>query len=383
MVNKRKNGNLHAAKTAKNDEFYTQISDIEKEMKYYRHHFKDKVVYCNCDDPEWSEFWLYFNLNFNELGLKKLISTHYTGFTDEKAYKLEMTKYGQEPIRTDLIGNGDFASEECVELLKEADIVVTNPPFSLFRNYIKLLMDYDKKFVIWGNLNAITYKEFFPYLKENHVWLGMIANKTCYFRLPDHYERWDEKYTNEKADGHKYGKVPSITTYTNLSLKKPNYKTTLWRRYYDDNGNPTADALERYQKYDNYDAINIDKVTDIPIDYYGIMGVPITFLDKYNPSDTDVPEFNGVSLEGDLAAYFDVLGLTHGRTEFGIGPSKKYKNPLQHNKNGDVVNGSKANTRACILSEDTSNIYYTADNADGPLKICYARILIKRKDETK
>lgn len=291
----KKNANLHAAKTAKNDEFYTQLSDIEKEMKYYRHHFKDKIIYCNCDDPEWSEFWLYFKLNFNELGLKKLISTHYTGFTGETAYKLELTGYGQEPIKIDLIGNGDFASEECIELLKEADIVVTNPPFSLFRDYVKLLMDYDKKFAIIGNKNAITYKEFFPYLKDNQIWIGQ--NNVKEFVQPDGTVK-------------KFG---NIGWYTNLSLKKPNNKTMLWRRYYDDSGNPTVDALERYQKYDDCEAINVDKVADIPIDYYGIMGVPITVMDKYNPSDTGIPKFNGVSLEGDLATYFDVVGVfNHG-----------------------------------------------------------------------
>jgi modification methylase ecoRI len=314
MVNKRKNGDLHVAKIAKNDEFYTQISDIEKEMKYYKHHFKDKVIYCNCDDPEWSEFWLYFKLNFGELGLKKLISTHYTGFTGEKAYKLEMTKYGQEPVRTDLIENGDFASKECIEVLKEADIVVTNPPFSLFRDYIKLLMDYDKKFLIIGNMNAVTYKDVFPLFQNNKIWYGAsISSGDRKFNVPNSYPLTAANCGIDE-NGKPYVRVKGVRWFTNLSFKKLNNKTMLWRRYYDDNGNHTADALERYQKYDNYEAINVDKVADIPIDYYGIMGVPITFLDKYNPSDTDVPEFNGVSLEGDLAAYFDVLGLTHGRT---------------------------------------------------------------------
>lgn len=331
----KKNGNLHAAKTVKNDEFYTQI--IEKEMKYYRHHFKDKIIYCNCDDPEYSEFWLYFKLNFNELGLKKMISTHYTGFTGEIAYKLELTQYGQEPIKTDLIGNGDFASEECVELLKEADIVVTNPPFSLFRDYVKLLMDYDKKFVIIGNKNAITYKEFFPYLKDNQIWIG--NGQPQEFMTPD-------GMTKQVAGLCRW--------FTNLSLKKPNNKTTLWRRYYDDSGNPTADALERYKKYDNYDAINVDKVADIPIDYYEAIGVPITFLDKYNPSDIDAPEFNGVSLEGDLAAYFKIIDAN----------TIKSKNvPLK--KHG-------------LIKDKEARISFNNNE-----RICYARIVIKRKDKTK
>ena len=337
----KKNGNLHTAKTAKNDEFYTQLSDIEKEMKYYRHHFKNKVVYCNCDDPEWSEFWLYFKLNFNELGLKKLISTHYTGFTEETAYRLEMTEYGQEPIKIDLIGNGDFASDECIEILKEADIVVTNPPFSLFRDYVKLLMDYDKKFVIIGNMNAVTYKEVFPLFQSNKIWYGAsISSGDRKFNVPDSYPLTAANCGIDE-NGKPYVRVKGVRWFTNLSFKKLKNKTTLWRRYYDDNGNPTSDALERYQKYDNYNAINVDKVVDIPIDYYGVIGVPITFLDKYNPSDTEVPEFNGVSLEGDLAAYFEIIKFRKG--------------------------------------DDEKDLRYI--NKNGNSKTPYFRILVKRKDK--
>ena len=279
----QKNKNLHNAKVSKNDEFYTQLTDIEKELKHYKHHFKDKVVLCNCDDPEWSEFWNYFKLNFDELGLKKLIATHYIGnrvSEYERSYKLELFGYEQEPIKTELEGDGDFASDECIALLDGADIVVTNPPFSLFRQYINLLMNHNKKFVIIGNKNAITYKEFFPYLKNNEIWIG--HNVVKEFLQPD-------------GSIKKFG---NIGWFTNLDISKRHEDLILWRRYYDDNGNPTVDALQRYQKYDNYEAINVDKVADIPIDYEGVMGVPITFLDKYNPSQVEIIDANTVKHEG-------------------------------------------------------------------------------------
>ena len=183
------NANLHKAKDAKNDEFYTQLTDVSKEMMHYKQHFKNKIVFCNCDDPTWSAFWKYFHLNFAELGLKKLISTHYD--REEATYKMEYTGGDDNNIevgvKTPLEGNGDFRNQECLDLLDEADIVVTNPPFSLFREYVAVLMKHKKKFIIWGNNNAITYKEFFPLLKANKVWLGYIANKTCVFRLSDEY----------------------------------------------------------------------------------------------------------------------------------------------------------------------------------------------------
>ena len=300
-------------------------------------------------------------MNFEELGLKKLISTHYTGFTGKVAYKLELTKYNQEPVRTDLIGNGDFSSEECIDFLKEVDIVVTNPPFSLFREYIKLLINYNKKFLIIGSKNAITYREFFPYLKNNQIWIGQ--NNVKQFMQPDG----------------SFKNFGNICWYTNLSFKKEFNNLQLSKLYYNSEGNPSKDSLSFYKNYDNYDAINVNKVSDIPIDYYGVMGVPITFLDKYNPSDLQFVNLKSKYIDGNLASYFDILGLTHGSYEFGIGPIKKYLNPLQHNKDGKTVNGSKANTRACFISDDVSGTYYTADNVDGLLKFCYARLLIRRK----
>lgn len=288
-----KNDNLHKAKDAKNDEFYTRIEDVAEELRHYKKHFAGKVVLCNCDDPTWSAFWRYFHLNFAELGLKKLISTHYD--RTEPTYKMEYEggddNNVEVGVKTTLEGNGDFRNKECLDLLDESDIVVTNPPFSLFREYVGTLMERGKKFIIWGNNNAITYKEFFPLLKENRVWLGYTANKTCAFRVAEGY-RFDEKLTAQYNDGFKYGKVPAISVFTNLDIQKRHEKLILWQRYYDDDGNPLPDAEERYPHYDNYAAINVDKVADIPADYKGVMGVPITFLDKHNPEQFEIVELS-------------------------------------------------------------------------------------------
>ena len=283
-----KNSNLSKAKTAKNDEFYTQMTDVEKELKHYKEHFKNKTILCNCDDPVHSAFWKYFHLNFNHLGLKKLISTHYLAqqfkwdLNAEKPYVMEYTGENDNDVtvgtKTYLKGDGDFRSAECIEFLKESDIVVTNPPFSLFREFVAILMKYEKKFIIWGNNNAITYKEIFPLLKDDKMWTGYMSNATCVFELPDFYEKWDEKTTNAMNNGRKYGKVTAITVFTNLEINKRHEKLILYKTY-----NP-----EEYPKYDNYDAINVDKVADIPVDYKGVMGVPITFLNKYNPEQFEI-----------------------------------------------------------------------------------------------
>jgi hypothetical protein len=277
------NTNLHKAKTAKNDEFYTQLTDVSKELMHYKQHFKDKIVLCNCDDPTWSAFWKYFHLNFEALGLKKLISTHYD--KTEPTYKMEYTGGDDNDIevgvKTPLEGNGDFRNKECLDLLDECDIVVTNPMFSLFREYVATLVEHNKKFIVWGNNNAITYKEFFPLLKEDKVWLGYTANKTLVFRIPDSYAKWDEKETQKMNDGHHYAKVPAISVFTNLDIEKRHEKLILWKHY----------TPEEYPIYDNYPAINVDKVTDIPCDYDGVMGVPITFLDKYNPEQFEIVTF--------------------------------------------------------------------------------------------
>ena len=283
-----KNANLHQAKKAKNDEFYTQLTDIEKEMYHYREHFRGKVIFCNCDDPTWSNFWRYFHLNFEFFGLKKLISTHYD--PDHPTYKLEYTggnDYDIEAgVRTDLKENGDFRSEECIELLKEADIVVTNPPFSLFREYVAQLMEYGKKFIIIGNMNAITYKEFFPLIKNDEVWVGYASmNQDMYFGITDEYKEWVVKNKKEGSaykviDGVVMGRLASACWYTNIDHPRRHEPLTIFRSY--------AAEPERYPKYDSYDVINVDKTADIPVDYDGVMGVPISFLDKYCPEQFEI-----------------------------------------------------------------------------------------------
>jgi len=263
------NNNMHKAKKVKNDEFYTQITDIEKELGHYKEHFKGKTVLCNCDDPEWSNFWRYFELKFEDLGLKRLVSTHYS--KDKPSYKLEIlgdiNKDGKvnklDTIKTPLSQNGDFRSPECVKLLEECDIVVTNPPFSLFREYLAQLMEYNKKFLIVGNKNAITYKETFKYIKDNNLWLGYVSPNE--FSTPEGITK--------KING-------LCRWFTNINVKKRHEELILWKTY---KGNE-----EDYPKYDNYDAINVNKVKDIPVDYEGVMGVPITFLDKYNPEQFEI-----------------------------------------------------------------------------------------------
>ena len=284
-----KNTNLHSAKKEKNDEFYTQLSDIEKELMHYKDHFKNKVIFLNCDDPQYSNFWKYFELNFSAFGLKKLISTHFD--KTKPTYKLEMISDvngdGQidhkDIIKTPLQQNGDFRSPECIELLQEADIVITNPPFSLFREYIAQLVEYDKRFLVIGNKNAITYKEIFPLMKDNKMWLGFNkGNGTMYFGQP---------HTDQLKS------IPSYW-YTNLDIDKRHEKLILFREY----------SPEQYPKYDNYDAINVDKTADIPCDYDGIIGVPITFMDKYCP---DQFEILGTSDNGLVAdEYKTTPGLT-------------------------------------------------------------------------
>ena len=254
--------NLNKAKKAKNDEFYTLYSDVAKELEHYQQHFKGKIVYCNCDDPTWSAFWKYFHLNFEVLGLKKLISTHYD--KDKPTYKMVYDGGNDNNIevgvKTPLQGNGDFRNQECIELLKKSDIVVTNPPFSLFREYVAQLMEHGKKFVIIGSKNAITYKEFFPLLKDNKVWIGY--NNVNYFQQPDG----------------SFKKFGNIGWFTNLGIKKRHEKIVLRKIY----------TPEEYPTYDNYEAINVNKTVEIPSDYDGVMGVPITFLDRYCPEQFEI-----------------------------------------------------------------------------------------------
>ena len=278
-----KNADLNKANKAKKDEFYTQITDLEKEMRHYREHFRDKVIFCNCDDPEYSNFWRYFQLNFYELGLKKLISTHFD--ESKPSYRMDIvsTDNGLQCgipnyVRTPLKQNGDFRSPECIEILKEADIVITNPPFSLFREYIAQLMEYKKQFIILGNVNAITYKEVFPWIMNNQVWFGAsIHSGDREFLVPDTYPLNASGYRVD-MDGKKYIRVKGVRWFTNLDYEERHEDLPLYRCY----------SPEEYPHYDNYDAIEVSKTAEIPCDYDGVMGVPITYIDKYNPDQFEI-----------------------------------------------------------------------------------------------
>lgn len=282
------NKNLTAAKSAKNDEFYTRLEDIEKECHHYKEHFRGKTIYCNCDDPRESNFFKYFSLNFEHFGLKKLITTGFKADGHGVAYIYEGDKNGngvidnEEVKVVELKGDGDFRSEECVELLKESDIVVTNPPFSMFREYMAQLMEYGKKFLVIGNMNAITYKEIFPLIKENKLWCGYGFNLSMVYKAP--YENLLEanrKFVEQKGcDPNNHIKVPGICWFTNLPHDKRNHPMDLCRWYEKESQN--------YPKYSNYDAIEVSKVCNIPADYQGAMGVPITFLDKYCPEQFEI-----------------------------------------------------------------------------------------------
>ena len=277
------NANLYKAKGAKNDEFYTQLTDVKKELIYYKTHFKDKIVLCNCDDPTWSAFWKYFHLNFAELGLKKLISTHYD--KTEPTYKMEYTGGDDNNIevgvKTPLEGNGDFRNKECLDLLDESDIVVTNPPFSLFREYVAVLMEHEKKFLILGNMNALTYKEIFPLIRDNQLWYGAsIHSGDRKFYVPDDYPL-KASGCGVDDNGRKFIRVKGVRWYTNLDYKAIHEKLVLWKNY----------TPEEYPKYDNYDAINVNKYSEIPCDYDGVMGVPITFIDYYCPEQFEIVAF--------------------------------------------------------------------------------------------
>lgn len=290
-----KNKSLLSANRAKFDEFYTQLSDIERELKHYRQYFKDKVVYCNCDDPRVSNFFHYFSHNFKQLGLKKLITTCYKNQNadlfskndSEQAiyleYNGEMTegnvpdpnKIGIKPLK----GDGDFRSEECIELLKQADLVVSNPPFSLLRSYISQLIEYDKKFIIIGSLNAVTYKDIFSLMKDNKLWIGHgFAGGNAYFKTPFPKEFAKGVYNEETG----LVKFRNVTWFTNLDIAKRHEDLILFNKY----------TPEKYPRYDNYDVIYVSKVNEIPMDYDGAMGVPITFMEKYNPDQFEILNCN-------------------------------------------------------------------------------------------
>lgn len=309
IAEKTLNRTLHIAKSSKKDEFYTQLSDIESELKHYKEHFKNKVVFCNCDDPRVSNFFHYFSYNFENLELKKLITTCYKnqekdlfGLEEsENAVFLEYTgdkngnkipdaeEIGVKPLK----GDGDFRSKESIDLLKQADIVVTNPPFSLFREYVDQLVKYDKKFLIIGNINAITYKEIFKLIKENKAWLGInMGRGISGFIVPDHYELYGTE-TSIDSFGNRIISPNNCLWLTNLDTFKRHEDINLTKTYY-------GNEIE-YPKYDNYDAINVNKTQDIPMDYDGFMGVPITFLHKYNPEQFELIKFRKGNDEKDLS----------------------------------------------------------------------------------
>lgn len=341
-----KNRNLLEAKRNKNDEFYTQLVDIENELKHYTKHFENKVVYCNCDDPYESNFFKYFCMNFNKLKLKKLIATGFiasvnnTGFdisnndnnndrntvsvtiieeikdenndgcVDLKDVKILLNKETRKPLTGDIdketnkviYAPGDFRSKECIELLKEADVVVTNPPFSLFREYITKLEENKKKYLLLGNQNVITYKEIFPLIKENKLWLGpSITSGDREYKVPDDYVISTKNFRIDENGG-KFIRVPGVRWFTNLDHNKRHEELILYEKY----------DKDKYPKYDNYDAINVDKTKEIPEDYEGYMGVPITFLDKYNPEQFEIIKFRKGNDDKDLAIngkcpYFRIL----------------------------------------------------------------------------
>ena len=289
----RKNDNLHTAKKAKNDEFYTQVRDIEMEIEHYRQHFVDKVIYMPCDNPEWSNFWRVLKGQFSAIRCKKIVATFYNGVVDKDTHPYKLEWDGETETKTMLEGDGDFRSEECTKILQESDIVITNPPFSMFREFVKWLEDAGKKYLIIGNQNAITYKEIFSLIKENKMWLGYNTNKSCDFIIPDNYVVKGSGYVDER--GAKHAVVPGICWFTNLDIQKRHDFIHSGRRY--------ARTPEKYPKYDNYDAINVDKTNEIPDDYDGVMGVPITFLDKYCPEQYEIIDINPhffIMVENDL-----------------------------------------------------------------------------------
>lgn len=348
MKKKSQNRNLTNAKKNKKDEFYTQLTDIENELRHYKKHFKGKVIYCNCDDPRVSNFFHYFSYRFEQLGIKKLIATCYKNQNadlfsqndSDRAIYLEYNgdKNGnripdpEEIGIKELKGDGDFRSQESIDLLKEADIVVTNPPFSLFREYVAQLIEYDKKFIIVGHQNAISYKEIFKLMKENKVWLGYGFKGGAAHFINTQYEDY------ATAGNHKDGmiRVSGVHWFTNLDISKRHEDLILYKPY----------TTEEYPTYENFNAINVNKTKDIPINYKGFMGVPITFLDKYNP---DQFELIG-------------LGISNSGIEIGVKPykpeHKKFRKEVQ--KRG-AVNGD----------------LYMMEN--GEVKVPYARVIIKNK----
>lgn len=399
------NKNLTNAKRAKNDEFYTQYSDIQKEIESYLEYdpdtFRGKVVYSNCDDPYESNFFRYFVLNFKRLGLKKLITTSYRPspvantqiglFGDDvtlepakgrpkvTANKFIINEVGDvdgdgaftlEDIAQQLKANknnewhplkeeGDFRSGECIELLKQSDIVVTNPPFSLFREYIKQLIDHEKNFLIIGNINAITYKEVFPNIKENKLWIGATNfNTGMYFQVPDDFVYASTYKFEREQNGVKVNRVPGVCWFTNLDHGRRHQPIPLMTE---------ADVVKfstnkPFTKYDNYDAIEVSLVKNIPSDYKGVMGVPISFLNKYSPDQ------------------FEILGATQRGCHDEVPDTKKYDDYWEVRQSGEKTgsSGSKTNENANLVANDGRKNYF--QNKEGRIiQSAYQRLFIKHK----
>jgi hypothetical protein len=357
---------------------------------------RGKVVFCNCDDPYESNFFKYFAMNFNYLGLKKLITTAYSGspitgqqlslldiagmpksIPERPAYRVEITevpdvnndgaidlsdvefllKKNEHNVLTPLTGSGDFRSAECIAPMDEADIIVTNPPFSLFRQYVSQLVQHGKQFLILGNQNAITYSEVFKLIKEDRLWLGYANGGEKWFRVPDAYDHTTDKSKIKVEDGVRYLAMKNMAWFTNLDTTKRHELLTLYKSY----------TPEEYPHYDNYDAIEVRRYLDIPYDFDGAMGVPITFLDKYNPDQ------------------FELLGLTSGRDEFEARPTKRYVNARQIKPDGMESNGGKVNTGgpAFLFEQRPKGTVYVADNVTGYLVRTYPRIIIRPRSTGK
>lgn len=399
---------LDLAKYNKKDEFYTLYKDIEKELNLYTNHFKGKIVYCNCDNPKYSNFWNYFYNNFKHLHLKKLIATYYNPNGNACAWEYE----GNDKTLsvTPLLGNGDFASDECIKYLKQADIVVTNPPFSKFREYIALLTKYHKKFIVWANQNAITYNQFFLLLMNHQVWVGGIANKSMTFRVPEGY-KYDQHLTDKINDGHYYSKIPMITTFTNLTLdnQADNFKPV---KHYNLEDNPN---------YDNYPAFEVARVNDLPVDNDIIAYIPLARLplwqDFYQSDlevldDTDLtidlkqPDYKPIKVritnpvygvpitalakfsEGSyMSKHYNILGQAKGSKWDSLNQiptiAKYFNIDGFKSIDGEVRQTEHRKTRdtgpAILLKEPPVGTYYVTPTIDGYIKLLYARLFIRHQ----
>lgn len=358
---------LNIARKFKRNVFFTSRSTVEDELRYYMDQFKNKIVLCNCNDYENSEFFRYFQRLFEVLGLKKLIGTHFESEKGMPSYKLELYKdtnndgkvtWKDAVIKTPIYGDdkytaGDFRSKDCVELLKEADMVITNPPFPLFREFVAQLIEYNKKFLILGNTNAISYKEIFPLLKENKIWLGIsIRSGAREFIVPSDYDVSTATGARLDKKGNKFIKIGGIRWFTNLKTEYRQSPLQLTGNYY---------SPKEYQKYDNYDAINVDKVANIPCDYPGVMGVPLTFMDKYCPEQ------------------FEIVGLA-GKDGFGLNSFKHYDRYKEMRSNGQPTgsSGKKTNGNPVMEGKTFKGNYFV--NISGRIvRSLYSRIFIKNK----